>query len=124
MYEPGPKISKGRMVKIGWKYTTPSPMGPRAQHDNTSQSIPVQIYRKFFIIIIGGASSWVLGHDLHGAIHYVIKRRRISQLSLKIEVTIMLKFQGRQIKIRLIGRASPSAQHAKEWKHCLLLHLM
>ena len=62
-----------------------------------------------------------LGHDLQGAIQYVIKRRRLSQLSLKIEVTIMLKFQGRQIKIRLIGRASPSAQHAKEWKHCLLV---
>ena len=62
-----------------------------------------------------------LGHDLQGAIQYVIKRRRLSQLSLKIEVTIMLKFQGRQIKIRPIGRASPSAQHAKEWKHCLLV---
>ena len=74
-----------------------------------------------FFIFIGGASSWVLGHDLQGAIQYVIKRRRLSQLSLKIEVTIMLKFQGRQIKIRLIGRASPSAQHAKEWKHCLLV---
>lgn len=70
---------------------------------------------------IGGASFWVLGHDLQGAIQYVIKRRRLSQLSLKIEVTIMLKFQGRQIKIRPIGRASPSAQHAKEWKHCLLV---
>ena len=58
-----------------------------------------------------------LGHDLQGAIQYVIKRRRLSQLSLKIEVTIMLKFQGRQIKIRLIGQA----QHAKEWKHCLLV---
>ena len=75
-------------------------------------------------LFIGGASFWDLGHDLQGAIQYVIKRRRLSQLSLKIEVTIMLKFQGRQIKIRLIGRASPSAQHAKEWKHCLLLHLM
>ena len=86
-------------------------------------TIPVSpfLYKFTWSFFIGGASFWVLGHDLQGAIQYVIKRRRLSLLSLKIEVTIMLKFQGRQIKIRLIGRASPSAQHAKEWKHCLLV---